>query len=59
MKGGLGVTQIAHWLQRVEMQGGGGETEEGREKEATWLSQTELMFSLARAGIPLKVSAWR
>lgn len=32
---------------------------EGGEKEATWFSQTRLMFSLARAGIPLKVSAWR
>lgn len=37
---------------------GGGGMEEGGEKEATWLSQTELMFSLARAEIPLKVSAW-
>lgn len=36
---GLGVTQTAHWLQRVGL----GETE-GGEEGATWLSQTELMF---------------
>lgn len=45
---------VAHWLQRVGVGG-----KEGREKEATWLSQTELMFSLAGLGIPLRVSAQR
>jgi hypothetical protein len=33
--------------------------EEGGEREATWLSQTWLVFSLAGVGILFKVSASR